>query len=93
MASSLVQENDELSDLTSDEVNALREIVEGTVEGTGEAFFQSLVEHLAKAIQVQYAFVAEFAQVTSGCGRWPIGPRTTSLGTSNSIWQALLARR
>ena len=40
----------------------LRAIFEGTAESTGEAFFQSLVEHLATAIQVQYAFVAEFAQ-------------------------------
>ncbi len=78
MASSLVQENDELSDLTSDEVNALREIVEGTVEGTGEAFFQSLVEHLAKAIQVQYAFVAEFAQA-------PTRVRTLAYWTKDHI--------
>jgi PAS domain S-box-containing protein len=45
----------------SDEMAALRAIVEGTARGTGEVFFQSLVRHLAKAIEVEYAFVAEFA--------------------------------
>jgi PAS domain S-box-containing protein len=45
----------------SDEMAALRAIVEGTARGTGEVFFQSLVRHLASAIGVEYAFVAEFA--------------------------------
>ena len=40
---------------------ALRAIVEGTAESTGEAFFQSLVKHLAAAIGVSYVLVAEFA--------------------------------
>ena len=62
MSSGLVQENDAVSELTSGNIDALREIVEATAESTGEEFFQSLVEHLATAIQVQYAFVAEFAQ-------------------------------
>jgi len=44
-----------------DEIAALRAIVEGTARGTGEVFFQSLVRHLATAISVDYAFVAEFA--------------------------------
>jgi PAS domain S-box-containing protein len=44
-----------------DEIEALRAIVEGTARSTGEAFFQSLVRHLAAAIGVEYAFVAEFA--------------------------------
>ncbi len=43
------------------EIGALRAIVEGTAQGTGAAFFQSLVRHLAEAIGVSYAFVAEFA--------------------------------
>jgi PAS domain S-box-containing protein len=43
-----------------DEVAALRAIVEGTARGTGEEFFQSLVRHLAWAIDARYAFVAEF---------------------------------
>jgi formate hydrogenlyase transcriptional activator len=45
----------------STEIDALRAIVEGTAQATGEPFFQSLVANLAKAIGVRYAFVAEFA--------------------------------
>src|SRR5438128_7223314 len=44
-----------------DDLRALRAVVEGTARGTGEEFFQSLVRHLASAIDVRYAFVAEFA--------------------------------
>jgi len=44
-----------------DEMAVLRAIVEGTARGTGEVYFQSLVRHLATAIGVVYAFVAEFA--------------------------------
>ena len=47
------------------EVAALRAIVEGTARNTGEAFFQSLVRHLASAVGVNYAFVAEFAGVAT----------------------------
>lgn len=36
-------------------------MVEGTASATGERFFQSLVEHLAAAMNVRYALVAEFA--------------------------------
>ena len=36
--------------------------MEGTIHSTGEEFFQSLVRNLATAIDVQYAFVAEFAK-------------------------------
>jgi formate hydrogenlyase transcriptional activator len=43
------------------EVSALRAIVEGTAHASGVAFFQSLVKHLALAVDAQYAFVAEFA--------------------------------
>jgi formate hydrogenlyase transcriptional activator len=35
-------------------------VVEGTARGTGQEFFQSLVRHLAAAIDVPYAVVAEF---------------------------------
>lgn len=45
----------------SDEVAALRAIVEGTARATGADFFHSLAQHLALAIGVKYAFVAEFA--------------------------------
>jgi PAS domain S-box-containing protein len=43
-----------------DEIAALRAIVEGTVGSTGDEFFRSLVRHLAAAIDVSNAFVAEF---------------------------------
>lgn len=47
--------------VSTDEISALRAIVEGTAANTGQQFFQSLVRHLAAAIDVGYAFVAEFA--------------------------------
>jgi PAS domain S-box-containing protein len=47
--------------IPGDEIAALRAIVEGTAEETGDKFYQALVEHLAKALGVSYAFVAEFA--------------------------------
>ncbi len=50
---------------SSDEIAVLRSIVEGTVRGTGEEFFQSLVRHMAVAIDVHFAFVAEFAGVNT----------------------------
>ncbi|NUQ61053.1 MAG: sigma 54-interacting transcriptional regulator [Pirellulales bacterium] len=66
MRSSVVLEQEDHSpELTADETTALRAIVEGTADSTGEAFFQSLVRHLAMAIDAQYAFVAEFAEVNS----------------------------
>jgi PAS domain S-box-containing protein len=48
-----------------DEIAALRAIVEGTARSTGAAFFQTLVRHLACAVGVSYAFVAEFAGVAT----------------------------
>ncbi len=54
--------SDRAAVLDRDEVDALRAIVEGTARSTGAAFFQSLVRHLASAIGVNYAFVAEFAR-------------------------------
>lgn len=45
----------------TDEMAALRAIVEGTARHTGQEFFQSLVRHLATAVGTRYAFVAEFA--------------------------------
>jgi PAS domain S-box-containing protein len=43
-----------------DDLRVLRAVVEGTASGTGEEFFRSLVCHLAEAMDVQYAVVAEF---------------------------------
>jgi PAS domain S-box-containing protein len=46
---------------STDELAALRAIVEGTARHSGQAFFESLVRHLATAVGTRYAFVAEFA--------------------------------
>ncbi len=43
-----------------DALVALRMIAEGTAGVTGEAFFRTLVEHLANAIGTHHAFIAEF---------------------------------
>ncbi|HEX4590868.1 MAG TPA: PAS domain S-box protein, partial [Gemmataceae bacterium] len=43
-----------------DDVRTLRAVVEGTARGTGREFFRSLVRHLAEAIDVRFAVVAEF---------------------------------
>jgi PAS domain S-box-containing protein len=49
---------------STDELAALRAIVEGTARHTGQEFFQSLVRHLATAVGTRYAFVAEFTSST-----------------------------
>jgi PAS domain S-box-containing protein len=56
-------EDDALGEV-SGELTALRAIVEGTAAHTGEAYFESLVRHLATAVGTRYAFVAEFAGET-----------------------------
>jgi len=38
---------------------ALRSILVGTAPATGDAFFRTLVEHLARALEVRYAFAGE----------------------------------
>jgi formate hydrogenlyase transcriptional activator len=50
----------EAASAVRDDLSALRAVVEGTASGTGKEFFQSLVRHLAEAIDVPYAVVAEF---------------------------------
>ncbi|MBS0201666.1 MAG: sigma 54-interacting transcriptional regulator [Planctomycetes bacterium] len=51
--------------IATDEFEALRAIVEGTAHSTGVEFFRTLVRHLANAVGVRYAFVAEFADATT----------------------------
>jgi PAS domain S-box-containing protein len=46
--------------LPADQVAMLRALVEGTAQDTGQSFFESLVQHLAAAINARYAFIAEF---------------------------------
>ena len=58
-------EYDGFSAADTDEIVALRAIVEGTVHATGEAFFRTLVRHLAGVMDAHYAFVAEFAPPTT----------------------------
>ncbi len=48
-----------------EDLRALRAVVEGTAAGTGQEFFHSLVQHLAEAIAVPYAVIADFAEVPS----------------------------
>jgi PAS domain S-box-containing protein len=55
----------ENGEAASGEIAALRAIVEGTARSTGQEFFQSLVRHLASALGVSFAFVAEFADVNT----------------------------
>jgi PAS domain S-box-containing protein len=50
-----------------DELAALRIIAEGTAAATGDAFFRTLVEHLARAIGTHHAFVAKFIPPESIC--------------------------
>jgi PAS domain S-box-containing protein len=40
---------------------ALRNVAEGVSAATGDEFFSSLVEHLARALDVRYAFISELA--------------------------------
>jgi PAS domain S-box-containing protein len=51
--------------ITKDDVAILRYLVEGTARTSGEQFFQSLIRHLAAAVDVSHAFVAEFTEVKS----------------------------
>ena len=44
----------------SEEIVALRSIVEGTARSTGDDFLRTLVRHLALAVGARHAFVAEF---------------------------------
>jgi PAS domain S-box-containing protein len=44
-----------------DEFAALRAIDEGTAQSTGEEFFRALVRHLAQALHVSHALIAEFS--------------------------------
>lgn len=46
-----------------EELELLRVLAEGTAAATGDEFFRSLVLHLAKALKVRSAFVAEFTDV------------------------------
>ncbi len=58
-----------------DDLLALQAVMEGTARTTGEEFFQSLVRHLAQAIDVNHAFVTEFTDARTRVrtlGAWDI---------------------
>ena len=56
-----------------DEGVALRSILEGTANETGERFFVALVENLAKALNTHGAWVTEYFQEVAGFGPLPSG--------------------
>src|ERR1700722_7231151 len=58
-----VPAGDPVERIAHDEVEILRFLVEGTARSIGEGFFQSLLRHLAVAVAVTHAFVAEFTEV------------------------------
>ena len=45
----------------SEELTALRAIVEAASHGSGEEYFQAFVCNLARLVDMHYAFIAEFA--------------------------------
>jgi hypothetical protein len=53
--------SEDVSRGVTEELTVLRAIVDGTAHDTSEEFFQTLVRHLARAVDAHYAFVAEFA--------------------------------
>ncbi|MDP1945990.1 MAG: PAS domain S-box protein [Nitrospirota bacterium] len=59
-------ERDQVRQDGPEQANLLRAIVEGTSADIGVEFFRSLVKHLAKALNVRYAFVGEWREQTPG---------------------------
>jgi PAS domain S-box-containing protein len=55
------QKVDELSHPVTEELTALRAIVDAASYRSGEEYFQALVRHLASAVDAHYAFVAELS--------------------------------
>jgi formate hydrogenlyase transcriptional activator len=53
-------ENGTAAETTSEDVDTLRAIVEGTACSTGEEFFRGLVRHLASALAMPFAVISEF---------------------------------
>jgi PAS domain S-box-containing protein len=53
--------SEEMPPRETEEVTALRAIVEATSQGSGEEYFQAFVRNLARLVDAHYAFIAEFA--------------------------------
>jgi formate hydrogenlyase transcriptional activator len=68
-------ESDDVASHCAEELSALCAIVDGTAHSIGDEFFQTLVRHLAWSLDVNYAFVAEFAS-----------PETTTKARTISFW-------
>jgi len=71
---------------------ALRAIVEGVEAETGDRFFSSLVQHLAAALDVQYAFVSEFSEDKKRFRTLAVRGREIFFQTLKSLSSALRAR-
>src|SRR5262249_39599167 len=56
----------------TEELTALRAIVEAASHGSGEEYFQALVRNLARVVDAHYAFVAEFASPETQTRAWTI---------------------
>src|SRR5262245_14503031 len=52
---------DDLSQGVTEELAALRAIVEAASHGSGEDYFQTLVRTLARVVDTRWAFVAQFS--------------------------------
>src|SRR5690349_4866866 len=52
---------DDLSQGVTEELTALRAIVEAASHGSGEEYFQALVRTLARVVDTRWAFIAQFA--------------------------------
>jgi formate hydrogenlyase transcriptional activator len=63
MKTNLLDSNNILANQSEEKV--LRAIVEGTATAIGTEFFRALVKYLALALGVNFAFVAEFAEVNT----------------------------
>src|SRR6516164_4269258 len=59
----------------TEELTALRAIVEAASHGSGEEYFQAFVRNLARLVDAHYAFIAEFAS-----------PETTTRARTIAFW-------
>src|SRR5262249_29795521 len=59
----------------SEELTALRAIVEAASHSSGEEYFQAFVRNLARLVDARYAFIAEFAS-----------PETTTKARTIAFW-------
>ncbi|MEO8309515.1 MAG: hypothetical protein ABI616_15905, partial [Pseudomonadota bacterium] len=55
-----VQSSSDWSSLGARDFELLRQIIEGTASATGNEYFEQLVQHLARAVGTNHAFISEF---------------------------------